>query len=60
LGYKLVAVNRLGFNAFFVDRDLGGTNLPELSLPLARKHPYALEAEQRFEQLAAYPLQNID
>lgn len=60
LGYRLVAVNRLGFNAFFVDRDLDGTNLPEVPLPLARKHPFALEAEQRFEQLAGYPLENID
>lgn len=59
LGYKLVAVNRLGFNAFFVERALGGESLPELPLPLTWKHPYALEAEKRFEQLAQYPLQTV-
>ncbi len=59
LGYQLVAVNRLGFNAFFVRRELAAANLPELSLPLASKHPYALDAESRFQQLASYPLQNV-
>jgi hypothetical protein len=59
LGYKLVAVNRLGFNAFFVQRDLCGTNLPEFALPLAWKHPFTLKAEERFEELARYPLQTI-
>jgi hypothetical protein len=59
LGYKLVAVNRLAFNAFFVLQDLGGAYLPELALPLTSKHPYALAAEKRFDQLARYPLQNI-
>ena len=59
LGYKLVALNRLGFNAFFVERDLGGDNLPEVALPLPLKHPYALEAEKRFSQLEQYPLQSL-
>lgn len=59
LGYRLVALNRLGFNAFFVDRDLDTANLPELSLPVVTKHPYALEIEKRFEQIARYPLQTV-
>jgi len=59
LGYKLVAVSRLGVNAFFVERELGGENLPELALPLAWKHPYALKLETQFAQLAGYPLQTI-
>lgn len=59
LGYQLVGVNHLGFNAFFVKRALGGESLPELPLPLTWKHPYALEAEKRFEQVAQYPLQTV-
>jgi len=59
LGYRLVAVNRLGFNAFFVQRDLGGAYLPDLPLPLAWKHPYALEAQKRFQEVERYPLLNV-
>ncbi len=59
LGYKLVAVNHLGFNAFFVERNLGGEYLPELALPLASKHPYAVAAQQRFEQVERFPLQSV-
>lgn len=57
LGYRLVAVNRLGFNAFFVERDLKAPSLPEL--PLANTHSFAREAKKQFPEIAQYPLHEI-
>jgi hypothetical protein len=59
LGYKLVGVNSLGFNAFFVLRDVCGEHLPELQLPLSSKHPYALEAQKRFDQMEHLRFQRV-
>lgn len=39
-GYRLVATNRLGFNAFFVREDLGREVLPEISVEEGFPHPW--------------------
>jgi len=38
-GYRLVGVNRYGFNAFFVRRDIGENDFPEISVQSCFKHP---------------------
>lgn len=40
-GYRLVACNRYGFNAFFVRADLGVAELPEFPLERCFDHPWA-------------------
>ena len=38
-GYRLVGVNRLGYNAFFVKEGLGETLLPEIDAKACFSHP---------------------
>lgn len=55
-GYRLVGVNRLGYNAFFVRNDLGAGILPELPIEEAFKHPKNVEGmRERYPLVADLP-----
>ncbi len=55
-GYRLVGVNRYGFNAFFVRADLGTDILPEANIKECFSHPKSIEGMRtRFPLVADLP-----
>jgi hypothetical protein len=55
-GYRLVGVNRYGFNAFFVRDDVGLEALPEIGVATCFTHPKVLEGmHHRFPLVADLP-----
>lgn len=55
-GYRLVGVNRLGFNAFFVRNDIGVDILPEVPVEAGFLHPKNLEGiRERFPLVENMP-----
>jgi hypothetical protein len=55
-GYRLVGVNRYGFNAFFVRNDVGVDILPEISIEECFAHPKNLDGmRDRFPLVAEMP-----
>ena len=55
-GYRLVGVNRLGYNAFFVRNDLGERHLPEIDARTCFGHPKVVAGmAERYATVAALP-----
>ena len=55
-GYRLVACNNLGFNAFFVREDLARDSLPELAVEDGFPHPWnAHGMRERYPLVADMP-----
>jgi len=55
-GYRLVACNRYGFNAFFVRDDLGSESLPEIAIEEGFTHPWNVQGmRERFPLVADMP-----
>jgi hypothetical protein len=55
-GYRLVGINRYGFNAFFVRNDIGLDLLPEIDVQECFTHPKVLEGmRDRFPLVAKMP-----
>ena len=59
-GYRLVAINELGYNAFFVRNDLGADRLPELDVDDCFGHPHNINGmTARFGTVAHLPWQEV-
>jgi len=55
-GYRLVGVNRYGYNAFFVRNDLGADILPEVALEECFSHPKVMWGiRERFPTTENFP-----
>ncbi len=55
-GYRLVGVNRYGYNAFFVRNDLGSDLLPEIAANACFRHPKVQWGmEERFPIVKDFP-----
>ena len=55
-GYRLVGVNRYGYNAFFVRNDLGGDLLPEIQASDCFTHPQTVWGmRERFPNVKDLP-----
>lgn len=59
-GYRLVGVNRLGFNAFFVRDDIGQDILPEVPISVGFEHPKNAEGmRDRFPTVERLPWHDL-
>jgi hypothetical protein len=59
-GYRLVAVNAYGFNAFFVRNDLGRDALPEIGVEDGFPHPWnAFGMRERYPLVADLPWEEV-
>jgi hypothetical protein len=55
-GYRLVGVNRYGYNAFFVRNDLGNDLLPEIEARTCFRHPKVVWGmQERFPTVKDFP-----
>lgn len=58
-GYRLVGVNRFGFNAFFVRNDIATDLLPVVSIESCRKHPTRENDEKIFARISELPFVKV-
>ena len=55
-GYRLIGVNRYGYNAFFVRNDLGSDLLPEIEARACFRHPKVVSGmQERFPIVKDFP-----
>ena len=59
-GYRLVGVNRFGYNAFFIKQGLGDQLLPEIDVEACFTHPKVIEGmRERFPMVKDLPWQAV-
>ncbi|MDB4912849.1 MAG: hypothetical protein JWM95_493 [Gemmatimonadetes bacterium] len=59
-GYRLVAINTLGYNAFFVRNGVGDAEVPEIDVRSCFGHPHNIRGmAERFPTVAHLPWQEV-